>query len=95
MSSIMRGKLGRRLDAIAARLKAVSCRARALHLEPEQEESLAEDPANRLTVIEMTLEALEERMHKIETELRDKRSPPETFGSTNQFSTGPHYPGLG
>jgi hypothetical protein len=95
MNSITRDKLERRLDAIAARLEAASRRARALYLEPESEESLAEDPAHRLAEIERTLEALEERLHKIETELRDKESPPGTFGSSTQFSTGPHYPGLG
>jgi hypothetical protein len=95
MNAIMRDNLERRLDAIAARLEAASRRARALTLEPSDRKPLEEDPARRLEAIEKSLEALEERLHKIETDLRDQESPPETFGTSSEFSTGHHYPGLG
>jgi hypothetical protein len=87
-----------RLEAIGARIEAVSRRAGALLGTPEErrEKNLTEDdPVQHLEQIESNLEALEERLKKMEAQMREKESPPETFGTSSQFSTGPHFPGIG
>ncbi len=90
-----RNDILRRLGAIQARLDAVARRCRALAKDAVENQENEQDPIHRLKAIEATLGSLEEHLRQIETELRDKESPPETLGTSSQFSTGPHFPGLG
>jgi hypothetical protein len=88
----------RRLNAIGARIESVSRRAGALLRESEEKgkKVLPEgDPLRHLEEIESNLAQLEERLKKVEIEMRDNESPPHSFGTSSEFSTGPHLPGLG
>jgi hypothetical protein len=94
-SNMLRNDILRRLDAIEARLEAASRRARGLMGETIADTLPEDDPVRRLEKIESNLTELEERLKRIEAEMRDKESPPHTFGTLNEFSTGQHFPGLG
>ena len=88
----------RRLNAIGSRVEAATRRVNTLLRQSEEKgEKLVPEgePLRHLEEIESGLEAMEERLKKMERQMREKESPPRTFGSTNQFSTGPHFPGLG
>jgi hypothetical protein len=93
-SEVLRRDLLRRLNVIEARLEAANRRTQGL-LREASADLPEDDPARRLEGIESKLTELEERLKRIEAEMRDKESPPESFGTSNQFSTGQHFPGLG
>jgi hypothetical protein len=89
-----RNAILRRLGVIEARLNAAARRTREVRESVESETPEA-DPVHRLEEIEASLEELEGRLRNMERDMRQKESPPETLGTTSQFSTGRHFPGLG
>jgi uncharacterized protein YhaN len=91
----LRHDLVERIEAIEARLEAFNARARDLLHQAVREEHEDGDRLRHLEILEEKLEALEGRLRKLEDEMRSKESPPETFGTERQFSTGMHFPGLG
>lgn len=94
-----RNDILRRLQAIDARVRAANCRARDLFASTDEKEERRApsdgDPLHHLEQIESNLQELEDRLRKVEEQMRENESPPHTFGTTNQFSTGPHFPGIG
>src|ERR1700723_3482285 len=84
----------RRLDAIEARVATASRRACSLCSEtdtPLERTLPGGDSVSRLDSIEANLAALEDHLKQLETQMREKESPPESFGTSSEFSTGPPY----
>jgi hypothetical protein len=91
----VRAKIVRRLEAIEARLEAFGLGPREVERVQAESQQAESDRVRRLEDIEQRLARLEERLRGMEQDLRSKESPPETFGTAKEFSTGMHYPGLG